>query len=105
MSARGFLTGSLALIVLETLVQKGASDKAGGLIAKTAEVVHHILSPSTPGLHWYAGGGAAAAGVGGQAPTTLGKPSSSGAVVVKAGPQNPTVDRFVNVGAVRSVAT
>lgn len=91
MSVRGFAAGSLALIALETLVQQGASDKAGGLLTKSSELLEHVLSATTPGLHWYAGRGVTTT-----APPGLATPNTPTAVAVSTGPTNPTIDQFIN---------
>lgn len=89
MSLRGFAAGSLALIALETLVQDGASSRVGGLLGKSAELVQHVLSPTVPGLHWYA------SSTGPDAANTTGQNSgSSSAVTAAYAPTNPTVAQF-----------
>lgn len=104
MSLRGFAAGSLALVVLEVAVQKGSSKKASGLVTKSGELFAHVLSPTVPGLRWYAGAGA---GVDPTPGTPYTSPGATGAAYrpgpLRPGPQNKTIDRTVNgVGPVRS---
>lgn len=46
----GFLSGTLALIILQTLVQPGASTKAAGGIGALNNALQKLISPGVPGI-------------------------------------------------------
>lgn len=75
---RGFLFGSLALIILETMTRKEVAGNAGALLDGTAGLVYRFLSPEVAAVPDFAGRKAAAAAAAAKAKTKT-APSSAGA--------------------------
>ena len=48
---RGFLVGSLILIVLETVVQPGAAARVGGMFGWGQGLLQSALSPNVAAIH------------------------------------------------------
>lgn len=75
---RGFFVGSLALIVIYTVVQKGASDKISSGGGALIGLARRALSPSVAGVPDRAGHQVVGSGIGQATPPGVGGQSGLG---------------------------